>query len=186
MALHACVRNSLRGRWLTSAPSQIRNQLRAKCVKVSVKTTRRVMEDAGYRPPKVERRKHDERFEAVRPNHMWHLDFVQRYIHRVSTFTLILIDDHSRYVVGHGVDDVERADMVIETFEEAVRRHGKPEMVMHDKGGAFWSWRGISRFTALLTRSSPRPRSGTGRWRSSTPTCTRNSLTCSASSTSGR
>ena len=132
-------------------PSQIRNQLRARCIKVSVNTTRRVMEDAGYRPPKVERRKHDQRFEAVRPNHLWHLDFVQRYIHRATTFTLILIDDHSRYVVGHGVDEAERADMVLETFEEAVRRHGKPEMVMHDKGGAFWSWRGISRFTALLT-----------------------------------
>ena len=132
-------------------PSQIRNQLRARCIKVSVNTTRRVMEDAGYRPPKVERRKHDERFEAVRPNHLWHLDFVHRHIHRAPTFTLILIDDHSRYVVGHGVDEAERADMVIETFEEAVRRHGKPEMVMHDKGGAFWSWRGISRFTALLT-----------------------------------
>ena len=24
-------------------------------------------------------------------------------------------------------------------------------MVLHDKGAAFWSWRGISRFTALLT-----------------------------------
>jgi transposase InsO family protein len=132
-------------------PSQIRNQLRARCVRVSVNTTRRVMQDAGYRPPKVERRKHDERFEAVRPNHLWHLDFVHRHIHRATTFTLILIDDHSRYVVGHGVDEVERADMVIDTFEEAVRRHGKPEMVMHDKGGAFWSWRGISRFTALLT-----------------------------------
>jgi putative transposase len=132
-------------------PSQIRNQLRARCVKVSVNTTRRVMEDAGYRPPKVERRKHDGRFEAVRPNHLWHLDFVHRHIHRATTFTLILIDDHSRYVVGHGVDDAERADLVIDTFEEAVRRHGKPEMVMHDKGGAFWSWRGISRFTALLT-----------------------------------
>lgn len=132
-------------------PSQIRNQLRAKCIKVSVNTVRRIMEDAGYRPPKVERKRHDERFEAVRPNHLWHLDFVHRHIHRATTFTLILIDDHSRYVVGHGVDEVERADMVIETFEEAVRRHGKPEMVMHDKGGAFWSWRGISRFTALLT-----------------------------------
>ena len=132
-------------------PSQIRNQLRGRCVKVSVATTRRVMEDAGYRPPKVERRRHDERFEAVRPNHMWHLDFVHRHINRASTYTLILIDDFSRYVVGHGVDEVERADMVIETFEEAVRRHGRPEMVMHDKGGAFWSWRGISRFTALLT-----------------------------------
>jgi transposase InsO family protein len=132
-------------------PSQIRNQLRRKSIKVSVHTVRRVMEDAGYRPPKVKRDPHDERFEAVRPNHIWHLDFLHRHINRASTFTLIVIDDHSRFVVGHGVDDAERADLVIRTFEEAVTRHGKPEMVLHDKGSAFWSWRGISRFTALLT-----------------------------------
>lgn len=132
-------------------PSQVRNQLRRKGVKVSVHTTRRVMEDAGYRPPKVVRQKHDRRYEAVRPNHLWHLDFVQRYIGRVSTFTLILIDDCARYVVGHGVDDAERADMVIQTFEEATTKHGRPERVMTDKGSAFWSWKGISRFTALLT-----------------------------------
>ena len=132
-------------------PSQIRNQLRRQGVKVSVNTVRRVMEDAGYRPPKVRRDAHTERYEAVRPNHLWHLDFLHRHINRTSTFTLILIDDHSRFVVGHGVDDAERADMVIDTFAEAVRRHGKPEAVMHDKGSAFWSWRGISRFTALLT-----------------------------------
>jgi len=132
-------------------PSQIRNQLRRKGIKVSVHTTRRVMEEAGYRPPKVKREPHDERFEAVRPNHLWHLDFVQRFINRASTFTLVLLDDHSRYVVGHGVDDAERADLVIETFEKAVERHGKPEMVINDKGSAFWSWRGIARFTALLT-----------------------------------
>jgi hypothetical protein len=40
-----------------------------------VTTARRVMEDAGYRPPKVKREPHDERFEAVRPNHLWHLDY---------------------------------------------------------------------------------------------------------------
>ena len=132
-------------------PSQIRNQLRRKSIKVSVHTTRRVMEDAGYRPPKVKRDPHVERFEAVRPNHLWHLDFVHKHINRASTFTLILIDDCSRFVVGHGVDDAERANLVIETFEQAVRRHGRPEGVLHDKGSAFWSWRGISRFTALLT-----------------------------------
>jgi len=132
-------------------PSQIRNQLRRRGVKVAVTTARRVMEDAGYRPPKVKREPHDERFEAVRPNHLWHLDFVHRHIHQASTFTLILIDDCARFVTGHGVDDAERADMVISTFEEAVARHGKPERVMHDRGSAFWSWRGISRFTALLT-----------------------------------
>ena len=131
-------------------PSQIRNQLRRKGVKIGVNTVRRVMEEAGYRPPKVKRKGHERRYEAVRPNHMWHLDFVQRYINRTSTFTLILIDDHSRFVVGHGVDDAERADMVIETFTEAVQRHGRPESVMHDKGSAFWSWKGISRFTRLL------------------------------------
>src|SRR5215470_11268336 len=131
-------------------PSQIVNQLARRNVRVGVHTARRVMEEAGYRPPKVERDPHDRRYEAVRPNHLWHLDFVQRYIGRVSTFTLILIDDCSRFVVGHGVDDAERADMVIHTFEEAVRQHGRPERVMHDKGSAFWSWRGISRFTALL------------------------------------
>jgi len=131
-------------------PSQIRNQLRRRGIKVAVQTVRRVMEDAGYRPPKVRSQPHDERFEAVRPNHLWHLDYVHRYINRAGAHTLILLDDCSRYVVGHGVDDAERADLVIETFEEAVRRHGKPEMVLHDKGAAFWSWRGISRFTALL------------------------------------
>jgi transposase len=112
-------------------PSQVRNQLRRKSIKVSVNTARRVMEEAGYRPPKVERKPHDQRFEAVRPNHMWHLDFVQRNINRANTFTLIVIDDHSRYVVGHGVDEgAERADFVIAAFEEAVARHGRPEMVM--------------------------------------------------------
>ena len=131
-------------------PSQIKNQLRRKNIKVSVHTVRRVMESAGYRPPKVKRVEHIRRFEAVRPNHLWHLDFVQRYINRASVFTLILLDDHSRFVVGYGIDDAERADTVIATFEAAVARHGKPEMLMHDRGAAFWSWRGISRFTALL------------------------------------
>jgi transposase InsO family protein len=132
-------------------PSQIRNQLRRQGVKVSVHTARQVMEEAGYRPPKVKREPHDQLYEATRPNHMWHLDFVHRHINRTNTFTLILIDDHSRFVAGHGVDEAERAEMVLNTFEEAVTRHGRPEQVMHDKGSAFWSWRGISRFTALLT-----------------------------------
>jgi transposase InsO family protein len=132
-------------------PSQVRNQLRRTGVKVSVQTVRRVMEEQGYRPPKVERKPHDKRYDAVRPNHLWHLDFVHRHINRTSTFTLILLDDCSRFVTGHGVDDAERADLVIQTFEAAVERHGRPEMVMSDRGSAFWSWRGISRFTALLT-----------------------------------
>jgi putative transposase len=132
-------------------PSQIRNQLRRQNIKVSVHTVRRVMEEHGYRPPKVKRQPHDQRFEAIRPNHLWHLDFVHRFIHQAGTFTLVLLDDFSRYITGFGIDDAERADLVINAFEQAVNLHGKPEMVIHDKGSAFWSWKGISKFTALLT-----------------------------------
>jgi putative transposase len=138
-------------------PSQISNQLRRAGVKVAVSTVRRVMEDAGYRPRHVKRHDHGGRYEAVRPNHMWHLDFLCRHINRTASFSLILLDDFSRFVTGFGVDDAERADMVLHTFEAAVEQHGRPEMVMHDKGSAFWSWKGISQFTDLLVEMDVEP-----------------------------
>ena len=118
-------------------PSQIRNQLRRGGIKVSTNTVRRVMEGDGYRPPKVRRDGHTQRYEAVRPNHLWHHDFVHQHINRANTFTFIIIDDHSRYVVGHGVHDAERADFVLDIFNQAVARHGRPEAVMTDRGSAF-------------------------------------------------
>ena len=66
------------GEWHKHAglgPSQVRNQLRRRGIKASVATVRRVMEDAGYRPPEVKRDPHDQRYESVRPNHRWHVDF---------------------------------------------------------------------------------------------------------------
>jgi putative transposase len=131
-------------------PSQIRNQLRREGMKVSVHTVRRVMESDGYVPPKTERRDHTGAYEAVRPNQMWHLDFLHRHIHKQPVFVLALLDDHSRFVPGWAIDDAERADAVIACFEAAVERHGKPEAVMHDGGSAFWSWKGASRFTRIL------------------------------------
>lgn len=131
-------------------PSQVRNQLRRAGLKVSVQTVRRVMEEAGYRPPKVERREHNGSYEAVRPNALWHMDFVQRYIHKQPVFVLAFIDDYSRFVTGWEMDEAERADPLIAAFEAAVARHGRPESVMHDGGSAFWAWRGASRFTRVL------------------------------------
>ena len=131
-------------------PSQIRNQLRRQGIRVSVHTVRRVMEDAGYRPPKVERREHTGEYEAVRPGQLWHMDFLHRFIHTQKVFLLAFIDDFSRYVPGWALDDAERADAVIAAFEAAVARHGKPEAVMSDGGSAFWSWKGSSRFTRIL------------------------------------
>jgi transposase-like protein len=132
-------------------PTQIRNQLRRGGFKVSVHTVRRVMEENGYRPPKVRRTNvHDKRFEAVRPNHLWHADFLHRYINKRRIYVLLFIDDLSRFITGHAIWDGERVGAVIETFEGAITRHGRPEMMMTDGGSAFWAWRGVGQFTRLL------------------------------------
>ena len=88
--------------------------------------------------------------EAVRPNQLWHLDFLCRHIHKQKVYILILLDDFSRFIVGGALWDGERTGAVIETFSTAVSRHGRPEKVMTDGGSAFHSWRGVGAFTNLL------------------------------------
>jgi transposase InsO family protein len=132
-------------------PSQIRNQLRRQGFKVSVHTVRCVLEEHGYVTPKSRRQDvHDQRYEAVRPNHMWHLDFLHRHINKQKIYLLLIIDDFSRFIVGGAMWDGERVAVVQETFLAAVGRHGKPEKAMSDGGSAFYSWKGVGGFTRLL------------------------------------
>lgn len=58
-------------------PSQVRNQLRRHGIKVSIHTVRCVLEEHGYVAPRVRRKEGpDQRFEAARPNQLWHLNFL--------------------------------------------------------------------------------------------------------------
>jgi len=132
-------------------PSQVRNQLRRQGMKVSLHTVRCVLDENGYVTPKVRRDPvHDQRYEAVRPNHLWHLDFLHRHIHKQKIYILLVLDDYSRFIVGGAIWDGERVAAVQETFLGAVNRHGKPGKVMSDGGSAFYAWKGIGEFTRLL------------------------------------
>lgn len=132
-------------------PSQVRNQLRRQGLKVSLHTVRCVLEEHGYVTPKVRRQAvHDQRYEAVRPNHLWHLDFLHRHVHKQKVYVLLILDDFSRFIVGAALWDGERVAAVQETFLDAVSRHGRSEKVMSDGGSAFYSWKGIGMFTRLL------------------------------------
>lgn len=133
-------------------PSQVRNQLRRQGFKVSIHTVRCVLEDHGYVTPKVRRQDatHEQRFESVRPNHTWHLDFLHRHINKQKVYVLLIVDDFSRFIVGGALWDGERVAAVQETFEAAVSRHGKPEKALSDGGSAFYAWRGVGQFTRLL------------------------------------
>ena len=131
-------------------PSQIRNMLKRNGFKISVATVRDVMERNGYLPPRLKRKEHVGRYEAARPRELYHLDFYHFHVHKQKQCVLFVEDDFSRFIAGWAVAPVEAADPVVSCFERAVQRYGRPEGVMSDRGSAFHSWRGLSRFEALL------------------------------------
>jgi transposase InsO family protein len=131
-------------------PSQIRNMLKRGGFRVSVGTVRHVMEQHGYLPPTLKRKEHVGRYEAARPRELYHLDFYHFYCHKLKQCVLFIEDDFSRYIAGWAMVATEHADAVIEAFEISVQRYGRPEGVMNDRGSAFHSWKGLSRFEALL------------------------------------
>ena len=135
-------------------PMQIRDYIRRHLgLSMGVNSIRKVMEQNGWVPPfvKVSHVKDGFQFyEAARKNYMWHMDFKHQWINKCKAFILFIQDDYSRFIVGDKICDGEKIDSVIIAVEEAIRIHGKPEVIMTDGGSAFFSWRGCSRFTRFL------------------------------------
>ncbi len=135
-------------------PAQIRNQLRRfHGLSISHKVIGKVLRDAGY---ELEKRVADkeadvvERFEMSRPNELWTMDIKDFYIHDLKVHLITVLDDFSRFVVGHRLLRSAGADDAIATVKDAVARHGKPERMLTDRGAQFHAWRGKSAFTEFL------------------------------------
>ena len=140
--------------WLRNqalGPRQVRNVLRRNhALRVGTSTVRRVMEEHGYVPPRITvERRPSRRYEAVRPNQQWHLDFVQFFLHKTRLFLLLVEDDFSRYLPGWALCEGERAQPVLETLDRAIERHGRPEQMVVDAGSGFFAWRGQSQLERL-------------------------------------
>ncbi len=61
-----------------------------------------------------------------------------------------ILDDYSRFVVGHGLFRQVTAEHAISVLTQAIDHHGKPERVLTDRGREFHAWRGTSAFTQFL------------------------------------
>jgi putative transposase len=122
-------------------PAQIRAQLkRFKGWRVSNRAIARVLKQHGFeRVHRGSRPQGPEpiRFEAPRRNALWQLDFAEVRVHAERLHVLVIIDDFSRYVVGHALGDSPSTEVATETLRRAIARHGKPEAVRSDRGGAF-------------------------------------------------
>lgn len=133
-------------------PSQVRNQLRRVGVRVDTKTVRKILKAHGYTPPaqKPARPQEVRRFEASRPLELVQMDVLQFYVHAQRVYLLIALDDHSRFITGWALLQHESMDDAIAVLEEAIRRYGKPEAVLTDRGATFHTWSGIGHFDRFL------------------------------------
>jgi transposase InsO family protein len=122
-------------------PAQIRAQLkRFKGWRISLKAIARVLRGHGYEL--VHRKGKPKgpdpiRFEAPRRNALWQADFAEVRVAGEKLYVLIILDDFSRFVVGHALADSPSTTIAVNTLMKAIARHGKPESVRTDRGGAF-------------------------------------------------
>jgi transposase InsO family protein len=125
-------------------------------LEVGAETVRRVVNDAGLgnpapassrRPPQVRR------FERELPNAMWQIDIFTFELKRMYRVYLVgMIDDHSRYIVGHGLFRQQKSEAVMEVVKGAIGQWGAPREILSDNGRQFASWRGKTEFQKTLTR----------------------------------
>lgn len=132
-------------------PGQVRSKLRRQGKTISIRSIRKVMLANGYEPGQTKKDKAEpRRFEAGRPLELSQMDILELYINKARVYLLLLIDDYSRFILGHRIVEHTSADEVTALVRNAVSRYGKMEELLTDRGFVFYSWRGINRFEKYL------------------------------------
>jgi transposase InsO family protein len=82
---------------------------------------------------------------------MWTMDVKEFYIHDLKVYLIDVIDDYSRFVVGHELLRESSAEHAIAVVRASMAQHGKPERILTDRGIEFHSWGAkASAFTTFL------------------------------------
>jgi putative transposase len=122
-------------------PAQLRAQLkRFMGWRLSIKAIARVLRGHGYALVHTKARPvgpEPVRFEAPRRNALWQADFCEVRVGDERLHVLLMLDDYSRFIVGHALTDSPSSAVATATFRAAMARHGKPEAMRTDRGGAF-------------------------------------------------
>ena len=127
-------------------------------LKVSRGTVERVIKRQKPAPKPRARRKRNKppqvrHFERARPNELWQTDimtFMLRGQYRI--YLIGFMDDNSRFMVGWGLFRRQTTSNVLEVFRAAIEKRGLPKEVLSDNGRQYYTWRGKSQFTVMLTK----------------------------------
>lgn len=75
--------------------------------------------------------------EIDRSNQVWEIDITYIPMEKGFMYLTAIIDVYSRYVVGWGLSNSLEAQASLSVLEEAIGKHGKPEIVNSDQGSQF-------------------------------------------------
>jgi putative transposase len=96
-----------------------------------------------------------------RPNHVWCADITYIPMRRGFLYLVAVMDWASRRVLAWRLSNTMDVDFCVAAVEEAMARHGRPEIFNTDQGSQFTS----PRFMELLTDAGVRiSMDGRGRW----------------------
>jgi putative transposase len=85
--------------------------------------------------------------EIVRPNRVWAMDITYIPMARGFVYLAVVLDWFSRRVLSWRVSITMEAAFCVETLEDALARHGKPDIFNTDQGSQFTG----AAFTGVLT-----------------------------------
>jgi len=72
-----------------------------------------------------------------RPNHVWALDITYLPMRRGFVYLCAVMDWASRRILAFRLSNALTADFCVEALQEAITRHGNPEIVNTDQGSQF-------------------------------------------------
>lgn len=79
------------------------------------------------------------RFEREAPNQLWQMDFKGMPEAQKDCLPLVILDDHSRYLLGSFAAGGTKAKPVQEYLTAVFRRDGLPEAMLIDHGTPWWN-----------------------------------------------
>jgi putative transposase len=100
--------------------------------------------------------------EITRPNQVWAMDITYIPMERGFVYLAVVLDWFSRRVLSWRVSITMEAGFCVETLEDALARHGKPEIFNTDQGSQFTG----AAFTGVLSNNGIAiSMDGKGAWR---------------------
>lgn len=82
--------------------------------------------------------------EITHCNQVWSIDITYIKMAKGFMYLTAIIDTYSRYIVAYKLSNTLNSDNVIECLQEAVARHGVPEIINSDQGSQFTSWNWVN------------------------------------------